>query len=306
MTEDRRKQRWYKEGAALLDEIEGARPGAGEAWLWYLGQHGFALNLGGLVFYIDTILNDLKDPEGGSLREYPPPFAPDAVRRADYVLCTHNHDDHLNLETLVPLARASPRTRFVVPRPWTGLLGGAGIDAARVLGAREAEELNLGPVSILPVPALHTPYIGDEAERGENGKTSENGEMGENGKMGEAPCLGYILRAGGISVYHAGDTWVTPSLVQSLRAAGPLDIAILPINGTDWERTGGGFIGNMGPLDAVKLARAIPADLCVPAHYDLMAANSENPALFAAYLYRHCPEKRFHIFALGERFIYRK
>ncbi|MDR2185874.1 MAG: MBL fold metallo-hydrolase [Treponema sp.] len=282
---------WYKQGRPLLEEIEGSRPGEGEAWLWYLGQHGFVVNLGGLVFYIDVILNDLRDKEGRSRREYPAPFAPGLVRRVDYVLCTHNHADHLNLETLVPLAEANPKARFVVPRPWRRLLIEAGIGEDRILGAGDGEELGLGPVSILPVIAIHTRFIRDEPERAENG---------------DSLCLGYILKAKGLRVYHAGDTWVTPLLIRTLRAASPLDVAILPINGTDWERTDTDYIGNMGALDAVKLARAVPADLSIPAHYDMMAANSENPALFADYLYRLCPEKRFHIFALGERFIYRK
>jgi hypothetical protein len=34
--------------------------------------------------------------------------------------------------------------------------------------------------------------------------------------------------------------------------------------------------------------------------------NSENPTLFADYMYRLCPWKRFHISALGEKFIYEK
>ncbi|MDR3193429.1 MAG: MBL fold metallo-hydrolase, partial [Treponema sp.] len=234
--------RWYKQGGALLEEIGSSRPGEGEAWLWYLGQHGFVVNLGGLIFYIDAILNDLVDREGRSRREYPPPFTPGMVRRVDYVLCTHNHADHLNLETLVPLAEANPKARFVVPRPWRTLLSGAGIGEDRILGAGEGEELKLGPVSILPVMAVHTRFIQDEPERDGNGNS---------------PCLGYLLKAKGLCLYHAGDTWVTPPLIRSLKAAGPLDIAILPINGTDWERTETGCIGNMGALDAVKLARAV-------------------------------------------------
>jgi L-ascorbate metabolism protein UlaG (beta-lactamase superfamily) len=282
--------RWYKQGAALLEEIEQSRPGPGETWIWYLGQLGFVINLGGLIFYIDVILNDMTDREGKSRREYPAPFAPEAVKRADYVLCTHNHGDHLNLKTLVPLAEANPRTRFVVPRPWRGLLKDAGIGEDRILGAGEGEEMNLGPVSILPVAAVHTRFIQDEPER----------------SGGDSLCLGYLLKEGGLTIYHAGDTWVTPALVQTLKAAGPLDVAVLPINGTDWERTDHNLIGNMGPQDAAKLARAVPADLSIPAHYDLMASNSENPALFADYMYRLCPDRRFHISALGERFIYRK
>jgi L-ascorbate metabolism protein UlaG (beta-lactamase superfamily) len=283
--------RWYKQGAALLDEIERSRPGEGTGELWYMGQHGFVISLGGLVFYIDVILNDLKNGDGKTAREYPPPFAPDAVRRVDYVLCTHNHGDHLNLETLVPLAKANPGARFVVPRPWRQMLIDGGIAEDRVLGVRDNGEIALGPtVKLLPVIAVHTRFIRDEPERNESG---------------DSLCLGYILKGSGLSVYHAGDTWVTPALIRSLKAAGPLNIALLPINGTDWERTDSNYIGNMGALDAVKLARAIPADLAVPTHYDMMANNSENPALFADYMYRHCPEKRFHIFALGERFIYR-
>ncbi|MDR0670667.1 MAG: MBL fold metallo-hydrolase [Treponema sp.] len=283
-------KRWYKQGPALLEEIERSRSGAGEAWLWYLGQHGFVINLEGLVFYIDVILNDLVDGEGGSSREYPAPFDPGAAGRVDYALCTHNHGDHLNLATLVPLAKANPRARFMVPRPWRRVLSGAGIGEERILGAAEGEELDLGPVSILPLAAVHTRYIREEPERDENG---------------DCLCLGYLLKGGGLTIYHAGDTWLTPGLIHCLKAAGPLNIAMLPINGTDWERTSGGYVGNMGALDAVKLARAVPVDLSIPAHYDMMAANSENPAIFADYLYRLCPERRFHIFALGERFIYR-
>ncbi|MDR3247949.1 MAG: MBL fold metallo-hydrolase [Treponema sp.] len=293
-----KQSRWYKRGPALLAEIEKSRPAPGTAEIWYLGQHGFAVSLGGQIFYIDVILNDLQNDEGASIREYPPPFAPGEVRRLDYVLCTHNHIDHLNLETLIPLAASCPTARFVVPRPWRHILIDGGIAEDRVLGVRDNEEIPLGPtVKLLPVIATHTRFIQDEPER------LAGGESGDNGK-GDSLCLGYIIKGDGLSIYHAGDTWVTPALVQGLKAAGPLDIAILPINGTDWERTDSNCVGNMGALDAVKLARAIPVDLAIPAHYDMVAYNRENPALFADYMYQHCPEKRFHVFALGERFIY--
>jgi L-ascorbate metabolism protein UlaG (beta-lactamase superfamily) len=115
-----------------------------------------------------------------------------------------------------------------------------------------------------------------------------------------------VIKADGLSLYHSGDTWITPGLVKILKQLGPLDIAMLPINGTDWERTDNGCIGNVNAMDAVKLAMAVPIDLVIPSHYDMMPNNTENPAYFADCMYRHCPEKRFHICALGERFIYQK
>jgi L-ascorbate metabolism protein UlaG (beta-lactamase superfamily) len=281
------QSRWYKSGDALLHEIRDSSLGPGMTLLWFLGQHGFIIRMAGRVFYIDVILNDFLDKNGKSSRSYPPPFAPDAPQEVDYFLCTHNHGDHLNPDTLLPLAKANPRTKFVLPMPWRHILINAGIGEDRVLGGREGEDLPLsGGVTLSPVAAAHSEYLQDE--------------------RGDYLCLGYILRGGNISLYHAGDTLVTPRLVDTLKARGPIDISILPINGSDWERTSRNIIGNMNMEDAVKLARAIGTDLVIPAHYDMMASNSENPALFAAYMYALCPEKKYHVFALGERFCYLK
>jgi len=109
--------RWYKRGKALLNEIKDSQPQPGEAYIWFMGQHGFILNLGGTIFYIDLILNALKDEDNKDLRVYPPPFDPAEIQRVDYVLCTHNHIDHLNLDTILPLACTNAQTKFVVPAP---------------------------------------------------------------------------------------------------------------------------------------------------------------------------------------------
>ena len=286
-------KRWYKNGKALLNEIADSQPRTGEAYIWFAGQHGFIIKLDGKVFYVDVILNDLTDESGKNIRVYPPPFAPGEIQNVDYVLCTHNHIDHLNLETLLPLAKANPRASFVLPAPFKNLLTQTGIDESRILAARVGESLTIPStsLSLIPVPAVHTLRIHDD---------------GEKDKNGDYTSLGFVLKSGEISIYHCGDTWVTPSLIQALKAIGPLDVAMLPINGTDWERTAQNCIGNMGPLDAVKLAQAVHIDLVIPSHYDMIAHNSESPARFADAMYTLCPEKRFHICALGERFIYKR
>ena len=292
---DSNGSRWYKSGKALLSEIRDSRIQGGETHIWFAGQHGFIVKLCGKVFYIDVILNDLTDREGTTKRMYPPPFEPGEIQNVDYVLCSHNHSDHLNLKTILPLAKANPGVHFIVPAPCMGILAEAGINNKRIVAAKAGEIIDLSPdngsaVSIIPVPAVHTMYIRDEGEKDENG---------------DYTSLGFILKGDGISLYHSGDTWVTPSLVSFLKTLLPLNIAMLPINGTDWERTEVKCIGNVGVLDAVKLARSLSIDMVIPSHYDMMSDNSENPARFADSMYALCPGKRFHILALGERFIYR-
>jgi L-ascorbate metabolism protein UlaG (beta-lactamase superfamily) len=277
--------RWYKKGHDLLKDIENSKTEPDRAFIWFLGQHGFVIKFQGKILYIDVILNDITGGGGESRRCYPPPFPPEAARPVDYFFCTHDHLDHLNLETLLPVAAANPQVKFIVPAPLVSLLTGAGISPERVLGAREGERLDVPDhIPVFPVAAAHPGYTADG--------------------RGDYSCLGYVIRCGGIAVYHAGDTYAAPRLADTLKALGPINIAILPINGGDWERTAGGIIGNMSALDAVKLGRAVSADMIIPSHYDMMAGNTENPALFAGYMYQFCPEKKYHIFALGERFCY--
>jgi L-ascorbate metabolism protein UlaG (beta-lactamase superfamily) len=284
--------RWYKRGKALLNEIKDSQPRSGEAYIWFMGQHGFIFNLGGAIFYIDVILNDLKDEDNKDLRLYPPPFDPGEIQRVDYVLCTHNHIDHLNIDTLLPLAGTNAQTKFVVPTPCKHVLTGAGIANDRVIAARVGEDLVLNEdITLTSVPAIHTLLVQNEGEKDENG---------------DYTSLGFVLKWEGLLIYHSGDTWVTPSLIKALKALSPLNIAMLPINGTDWKRTEENCIGNMSPLDAVKLAQTLPIDIVFPSHYDMIAHNSENPARFVDSMYALCPDKRFHIFAPGECFIYRK
>ncbi len=290
--------RWYKKGNELLREIDNAKTPDGIS-LWFLGQMGFVIKINETVIYIDALLNDFS--EGDTYRVYEPPFLPAQGIKADYFICTHNHGDHLNLDTLLPQAKTNPKTKFIVPSPCRTILTQAGIEDSRVLGAKEGETIILSPplngvsdsefgdekIELFPIAAAHPVY--------EDGPAS-----------GEYACLGFVIRGNGVCVYHAGDTMVTPRLLETLQKYKPIDIALLPVNGADWERTASGIIGNMSVEDAVKLVRKLEIDLAVPAHYDMMSNNSVNPARFADEMYRVCPQKKYHIFALGEQFYYKK
>src|SRR5947207_12725733 len=93
------------------------------------------------------------------------------------------------------------------------------------------------------------------------------------------PFLGYVVSAGGVRVYHAGDTVVFDGLVDRLREL-RVDLALLPINGRDAEREAAGIVGNIDAREAAQLAEEIGADAAVPLHWDMFAWNPGDPAEF--------------------------
>ena len=122
-------------------------------------------------------------------------------------------------------------------------------------------------------------------------------------KEGGSLTLGYQISLGSRKIFHSGDTVVTRELIQKLQKAQGIDAAMLPINGRDLERNEQDIVGNMNSREACWFASEIKADLTIPLHYDMIGGNEENPLVFADYMERYYPEKKYHIFRLGERYI---
>jgi L-ascorbate metabolism protein UlaG (beta-lactamase superfamily) len=75
----------------------------------------------------------------------------------------------------------------------------------------------------------------------------------------------------------------------------------LPVNGRDPQR---GVPGNLSGPEAVELAAAIGADLCIPMHYDMFEFNTVTPAAFRQAARRQ--GQAFQILKCGERVSVRK
>ena len=282
------KSKWYKKGSALIHELKSSAALDSGVFIWFLGQSGFALRLGTSMVLVDTVLNDLVGDDGKSRRNYEPPFDADELDFIDYYVSTHEHSDHMPLPTILALEKSCPKIKFIVPAPLTRILIEKGIAENKIIPAREEQKLTLAneETEIFPIAAAHTEYAQDE--------------------NGDHFYLGYIFKHKNISIYHAGDTIVTEKLVVDLKKNSPIDIALLPINGQDWERTRNHIIGNLNARDAVMLAENVSFDLTIPCHYDRFMGNGEDPSIFTAYMYSRCPERKFHIMALGERLPYIK
>ena len=105
-------EHWHRSGTALLDEIA--------------ATHLPASQLAG---------------PNGSRRRYPAPFAPGQLR-ADFVLCTHGHADHMAKDTLRGLAQ-NDETQFIFPSGCRALAHAYGVPEERIQWVQEGSALQL-------------------------------------------------------------------------------------------------------------------------------------------------------------------
>ena len=85
-------------------------------------------------------------------------------------------------------------------------------------------------------------------------------------------------------IYHAGDTLRYEGMLPALKAFGPMDVALLPINGRDGERYRRNCIGNMTYQEAADLAGELQPRMVIPGHWDMFRDNPGDPEAFADYL----------------------
>ena len=247
----------------------GEAPSARVSLAW-LGQMGLRITVNETTILIDYFASSY--PERQTL----PPIPLDAVRGVDAFLGTHDHLDHIDHGAWRIWASTCPEARFVFPSMHRQSVLEDGIPAGRQLPIDAGQEVQVGDVTIRAIPASHEFLSPDDA--------------------GHYPCLQYIIEGGGRRVYHAGDTLRYEGMLYTLQSFGPIDAAIVPINGRDGRRYRSNCMGNMTFQEAADLVGELRPGLVIPGHWDMFADNPGDPEAFADYLdAKYNGEVRCHI-----------
>lgn len=248
--------------------------------LVHLGHASFLYQLAGLNIVIDPVYAERASPFSfiGPRRVNEPGVAFDDLPKIDAVLITHNHYDHLDLETLARLHERD-RPRMIMP------LGNDTIVKSRIPDGRAeafdwADRVALSDaVSVTLVPSYHWSARGAFDRR-------------------MALWCSFIIEAAGRKIFHIGDTgYHDGSLYERLGTEhGPFDLAVLPIGAYEprwfmWDN-------HMNPEEAVKVMLSLRAARAVGHHWGTFQLTDEGvgrppEALNAALAQAGLPQERF-------------
>jgi L-ascorbate metabolism protein UlaG (beta-lactamase superfamily) len=246
----------YKKDEDLIAEMDALLPDVKSSHLWWLGQSGYVLQWKGKRILIDPYLSDSLTKKYAATdkphtRISERVLNPALLKNISVVTSSHNHTDHLDAETLVPVLQNNPAIQFIIPEANRNFVAGrVQCDPAFPVGLNDGKSVTFDGFTFHGIPAKH-----NEIDRDENG---------------QCKYMGYVIGFGGYHVYHSGDTLWFDEMVELLKPFN-IDVAILPINGNKPERK---VAGNLDCNEAAALGKAINAKCVIPCHYDLFAFNT--------------------------------
>lgn len=251
--------------------------------LTFVNHITYLLQFRGLNLLTDPVYSERVSPVqwSGPRRVRAPGLAFEALPRIDVVLVSHNHYDHLDLDTLRRLD-AGHRPLFLTGLGNRAFLEEHGLGQVRELDWWDSSA-QLG-ARFTYTPAQHW---------------SGRGISGRNRSL----WGGFAIEADGRKVFFAGDTGYWRHFRDLRARMGIMDLALLPIGAYEprW------FMGeqHMNPEEAVRAHLDLEARLSVGTHYGCFQLTDEGidaplHALDAARRQHGVPPARFRALETGE------
>ena len=224
--------------------------------LWWLGRAGFVVRFANITFYVDPCLS-----QPGALLQG------SSVHNADMILATHAHAGHLDAHSVIAMLEGCKGAKLILPKSAADQAHAAGIPYPRMT-TTDAD--------------LRVEYFKDNLYARIYAVPSAHPQL-DRTPMGGYPYLGYLIRFGRWTVYHAGDCVLYEGLAERLRPYN-VSVALLPVGGK-----------NFSVSEAAQLAADISATWVVPMHYN------DGAEEFIDHLLGHRPDQQFKVFEFGEK-----
>jgi L-ascorbate metabolism protein UlaG (beta-lactamase superfamily) len=258
-------------------------PGPDEVVVTFVGHATFLIQTAGTSVLTDPMFSPRASPVSfaGPRRVRAPGVRFDDLPAISLVLLSHNHYDHCDLGTLRLLERRF-HPPVVTPLGNGRLLRSAGIGQVEEIDWWDTA--SAAPLPVTLMPAQHF---------------SARGPFDRN----RALWGGFLIEAGRLRIFHAGDSGYGPHFREIGARLGPIDLALLPIGAYQprW------FMKDihMNPAEAVQAHLDLAARRSIAMHFgtfQLTPEGIDQPVrdLANALQERGVPAERFRAMDVGE------
>lgn len=188
---------------------------------------------------------------------YIDPYKIKSAGKADILLISHEHFDHLSMDDIKKVA--SSNTTIVAAKQCADALKNVG--AKEVVVVKPGEKVNVQGIAIEAVAAYNTNKINPDTKKPFHPK--------EDNKVG------FVVTINNVRIYHAGDTDAIQEM-KNIRT----DIALLPVSGT--------YV--MTAEEAAEAVKMIKPKIAIPMHFGAIVGSEKDAEKFK-HLVKECDVK---------------
>jgi L-ascorbate metabolism protein UlaG (beta-lactamase superfamily) len=211
---------------------------------WY-GHASTLVEIDGARILLDPVWSDRCSPSRhvGPKRLHAVPVPLTGIGPIDAVVISHDHYDHLDMDSVKEIADLWPEARFVVPLGVGAHLEKWGVPAERTDELDWHEDTKVAGVRLVATPAQHFSGRG----------LSRDGTL----------WASWVLEGETGKVFYSGDTDYFIGFAQVGERYGPFDIALVQVGAYDdgWPTI------HMTPEHGVEAAADVRAPVMVPVHW---------------------------------------
>jgi L-ascorbate metabolism protein UlaG (beta-lactamase superfamily) len=179
----------------------------------------------------------------GSVKIMIDPYKITKQEKADLILISHNHFDHLSVDDLKNIS--TENTTIVAANECIDMLKGFAFKEK--IGISPGQEKTVRGIKIRSIHAYNLDKINPDTKKPFHPK--------EDNKVG------FLFELNGITIYHTGDTDLIPDMAD-LKP----DIALVPVSGT--------YV--MTAQEAAKAIEKIKPKIAIPMHYGVIVGSEKD------------------------------
>ena len=225
-----------------------------EHYALWIGHSTFLINNGDLTILTDPIFSERASPLkfAGPKRLIKPVIKIKDLPEIDVITISHNHYDHLDVNSLRKIQKKFPNVKILVPKGDLKLLKNYNLNNG--FEFLWWEEITLNNTKFIFTPAQHW---------------SARGLRDRNKSLWGS----WFIKTEEKNIFHAGDTGYSDDFIEIRNRLGPVDFAMIPIGAYDpqWFMS----YSHVNPEEALSIAKDLDAKKSIGMHWGTFILTDE-------------------------------